>query len=415
MRVLQINAVYAAGSTGTIVRDLAELSLRKGIETSVAYGTSPLQINDIPNGFQVGNIFDHKIHAILCRANGKQAYYSKNATKKLFHHIDKFAPDIIHLHNLHSNFINLNLLLCYIAEKRIKTIITLHDCWFYTGGCFHYTNAGCYKWLDQCGQCPKKNMDTPACFRDCSAAILKDRKTYFSSIPDLTVVGVSEWITEEAKKTFFRSRNCVTIHNGINTEFYKPTQSNIREELGIGDESIFLGMANKWLNPVNKDGLEFFSKNCKKNSVMVIAGCSNISETKRDGSIILLPYFHDPERLRQLYSMADVFVNCTREESLSLVNIEAQACGTPVVTYNNTGVSETVDGLCGFRVKTGDYKELFERARDAISIKRSGSGFKCTDFVMTKYDRNKNYEKYIDLYMNKEQEEISEYLQSQNI
>lgn len=291
------------------------------------------------------------------------------------------------------------MLLDFIAKKAIKTFVTLHDCWFYTGGCFHYTNAGCNKWLNSCGQCSKKHIDTPSYYRDCSAAILSDRKKYFNAIPDLTVIGVSNWITEEAKKTFFGRRNCVTIYNGIDTSFFKPVKTNLREELGIGDRFIILGMANKWLDSVNNAAIEYFSSNCSKDTVMVIAGCKDIREATREGNILRLPYCHDSERLRQLYSVADTFVNCTREESLSLVNIEAQACGTPVVTYNNTGVSETVDDSCGFRVRTGDYKQLFEKAKEAMYIKRDGNGLKCLDYVKMKFDRDKNYDKYVDLYM----------------
>lgn len=161
MKVMQINAVYASGSTGYIVSDIHTLSIENGIDSYVAYSTSPLARNEIVNGYQVGNTIGKKIHALLGRINGKQAYFSKIATWNLLKYIETVEPDIVHLHNLHSNFIYLNMLLDYLAKKRIKTIITLHDCWFYTGGCFHYVSARCEGWLKECGHCPKKKKDTP--------------------------------------------------------------------------------------------------------------------------------------------------------------------------------------------------------------------------------------------------------------
>ena len=179
MRVLQINAVYGAGSTGVIVEDIHKLSLSKGIESFVAYSSSQYAQSDIVNGYKIGNTFGKKIHALLCRINGEQGYFSKFSTLKLIKHIKEINPDIVQLHNLHSNYINLNMLLSFLAKDNIKTIVTLHDCWFYTGGCFHYTAVGCDKWKSGCGNCPKKRKDTPAYLFDRSAKILKDRKKIF--------------------------------------------------------------------------------------------------------------------------------------------------------------------------------------------------------------------------------------------
>ena len=87
MKVMQINAVYASGSTGYIVSDIHTLSIENGIDSYVAYSTSPLARNEIVNGYQVGNTIGKKIHALLGRINGKQAYFSKIATWNLLKYI----------------------------------------------------------------------------------------------------------------------------------------------------------------------------------------------------------------------------------------------------------------------------------------------------------------------------------------
>ncbi len=398
MKVLHINAVYGVGSTGVIVEDIHKLSMLNGIESYVAYSTTPRDPDGIPFGYEIGKTFGKKVHALMCRINGKQAYFSGRATKKLLQYMDKIKPDIVHLHNLHSNYIHLNKLLDYLARKDISTVITLHDCWFYTGGCFHYTNARCDGWLKECGNCPKKRTDTPALLRDCSAKILADRKKYFGAIKDLTVVGVSEWITNEGTRTFLKGRRALPIHNGIDTEFFVHTPSDIKKNLGLEDKFVLLGMSNKWLLSINRQALQYFAANLPCDAVMVIVGCNEEQKASLPENVIGMDYIRDRNILRQVYSMADVFVNCTREESLSLVNVESQSCGTPTVTYRNTGAKETVDNVSSFSVETEDYASLFEKAMEIKKNGKEAYSEGCREFVKGKFDRDENYKKYTELY-----------------
>lgn len=397
MRVLQINAIFKNKSTGRIVEDIHSLALQRGVDSHVAFAMS-LTNEEEPNTYRIGNGLDRKIHAFLCRFGGRQAYFSHCATRKLIRYMERLKPDIVHLHNLHSNYIHLNMLLKYLAKRDIKTIVTLHDCWFYTGGCFHYTYAGCARWLDACGNCPKRKNDTPAYLYDASKKILKDRRKYFSKIPNLAMVGVSEWMRSEGAKTVFAHNESVTIYNGIDTNFFKPTASDFRMRYGIEDKFVVLGTANKWLAPINREALERVSKELGEDGALVIFGCDRESQKDLPSNVIPIGYTYNLDTLRKLYSMADVFVNCTREESLSLVNIEAQACGTPIVTYRNTGAQETVDNESSFSVETGNIQALLEKI---LYIKKTGKQThteKCRLFVLDRFDRDKNYEKYISLY-----------------
>lgn len=398
MKVMQINAVYGVGSTGVIVEDLHNLALQNGIDSYVSYSSTNKNVDEIKNGYQIGSTLGKKIHALFCRINGKQGYYSSFATKKLIKHIEKIKPDIVHLHNLHSNYIHLNKLLDYLATKDVKTVVTLHDCWFYTGGCFHYTADNCSKWLDSCGNCPKKLKDTPAYLKDNSKQILADRKRFFSNIKDLTVVGVSNWISEEAKKTFFKEKNVITIYNGVDTEFFVPTTSNLREKYGLENKFVILGAANKWLSSINRETLNFVTKELPDDCVLVIIGCNEEQKKNLPKNVLPLGYISDRDELRKIYSMADVFANCTREESLSLINVEAQACGTPVVTYRNTGAQETVDNKCSFSVESGNAEELLNSILNIKENNENNFFTKCSLWVEYKFSRKNNYEKYIHLY-----------------
>lgn len=394
MRVLQINSVYGIGSTGVIVKDIHEMCLSEGIESFVAYSSSNVPKNEIKNGYKIGRSFGKKLHAFLSRISGMQGYFSRFSTKKLLSYIKKIKPDIVQLHNLHSNYINLNMLLKFLAKNDIKTIVTHHDCWFYTGRCFHYTAVGCNKWLESCGSCPKKNSNTPPFVFDRSAKVLRDRKKYFALIKDLTVVGVSQWITNESVKTVFKGRKAVTIHNGIDTKFFKPTPSNLREKYGLNDKFIILGPALKWLSKVNETVFREFISSLKDDEVLMLLGCNEQQIKNLPKNVLGVPFIKDKDELRKIYTLADVFINPTREESLSLINVEAQSCGTPVITFDNTGVKETVDGISGFAVETGNVSQLIMKKE----IVKSGLNEDCKKYVLEKFDVTVNYRKYIQLF-----------------
>lgn len=397
MKVVHINAVYGVGSTGVIVEDIHNLCLRNGIESFVAYSTSKYKNEKIVGGIQIGKPFGKKMHAVLCRINGMQAYFSRFATKGLLFKLKEISPDIVVLHNLHSNYINLNMLLGFLSKENIKTVVVMHDCWYFTGGCFHYTADHCDKWLKGCGSCPKKMKDTPAYLFDRSAKILKDRKKYFNSIKDLTVVGVSEWISGEAEKTFFKGKT-VTIHNGVDTNLFKPTPFDFKTKNGIEDKFIILGLASKWLSAVNKSTFNDVTAKLPNDCVVVLLGCKDEEKVNLPKNVIGLPFIKDREELIKIYSAADVFVNCTREDTLPFANIEPQACGTPVITYNNTGAAETVDNICGFSVENGNTGMIIEKIIHIKDVGKNHFTEKCTEWIKKEFCKEDNYKKYIDLF-----------------
>ena len=402
MRILQINAVYGQGSTGTIVRDIEHLCFDSGIECYVA--SSDPKVREAKHGYVIGNTLDHKLHALLSRIHGKQAYYSHIPTRSLLRWMDEVKPDIVHLHNLHSNYIQLNMLLQYLAERDIRTIITFHDCWFYTGGCFHYTADGCKGWLDNCGVCPNGKGDPIGILGKHTSRILADRKKYLLAIPRLIVTGVSDWISEEARRTFLSKSNIVTVHNGVDMQIFKPTTSDFRKRLGLEGKFVVLGPASKWLLPVNKGVLMDFTKLMQSDEILLLFGvCSEaqkeyISSLGLGDKIVSYGFTRDRKELAQLYTMADVFANTTREDSLSLVNVEAQACGTPVVTFDQTGPKETVDGLCSLHVQTGNAVAMYNAVSKVRASTAKDTSDVCRKFIEDVFEVKDNYNKFISIY-----------------
>lgn len=403
MRVLLINAVYGHGSTGTIIRDIEYLCEKSGIECYIA--SPDHKVREAKRGYIIGNIIDHKLHALLSRIHGKQAYYSHIPTWNLLHWINEIRPNIVHLHNLHSNYIHLNILLRYLAKNNIKTIITLHDCWFYTGGCFHYTAVGCNKWQTSCNNCPKQKNDTPAFFTKHSAQILADRKKYLLSIPHLYITSVSEWIRTESLKSFLKDIPSYVIHNGIDFEVFKPSKSDLRDRLHLEGKYVILGPASKWLLPINRNVLIRFVERMKPDEVLLLFGIYSESQLTYLNTLKLpkeriktYGYTKNREELAQLYSMADCFANTTREDALSLINVEAQACGTPVVTFDQTGPKETVDNVNSFSVHVGDVNKLYDAIQKVRQQHTETNQHDILDFVVRNYDVKTIYPRYIELF-----------------
>lgn len=398
MKVVQINAIYGSKSTGTIVREIQSCSETNGIEAYVAYSIADRPDADVPRGYRIGNQLTAKWHAFISRVIGKQAYANRFTTWRFLRWLDAIKPDVVHLHNLHSNYIHLNMLLHYLAKHDIATVVTMHDCWYFTGGCMHYASMDCSRWKTGCGQCPKWRQIPSYCF-DRTQSVLKDRKKYLSAIPRLTMVGASEWVANEMKQSLLKDLNITCIHNGFDLDVFTPTPSDKRKDLGIENKFVLLGPASKWLLPINKPTLDHFISQMSDDMVLVLFGCTENNHTL-PSNVLQIGYTKSPKEMAELYSMADMLVNCSREDTLSSLNLECQACGTPVVTYDATGSKETVDGQCGFAVSTGDAEALWGKVAEVKQIGKNALTSQCRAWIETHFEKNANYKSYIELYHN---------------
>lgn len=394
MKILQINANYGFGSTGLIVKDIGEEIIKSGNEAYFAYQRSNTIIN---NSFIVGNVLDWKIHAILCRIFGGQGYYSRIATKRFIKKIKQIKPDIIHLHNLHSNFINIDVLFTFLAKENIATVITMHDCWYFTGKCFHYVDCGCKRYIDECGKCPKKRYPPSSFLFDWSKKSLNNKKRKIGTIPRIRLVGCSKWICEEAKKGIFSNYDIETIYNGIDTSIFMTRQSYIRKDNNIGNNFLIMGMANKWLLDENIDMLELVST--LPNVSLMIVGCTT-EQKKRikyiNKNIIAIGFINDRVKLAEYYSAADVFINLTHADTLPTVNMESICCGTPVITYDSCGSPELVDDLTGIIVKENDKVGILN---SIDFIRKNKNKFRqCSTVGIKKFNKMNCYQRYIEIY-----------------
>ncbi len=397
MKILQINAVYGTSSTGRTYMEREQLLVKKGHDVKTAYGNGH---NDTENSFRIGSDRDIKLHGLLSRITGLQAYFSKNATKRLLEYMDDYKPDIVHLGNLHGNYINLNMLLQYLAEKDIATVVTLHDCWVMTGKCTHYTMEKCYKWQTGCSHCTQLKKDNISWFFDRTPTTWKDKKNMFLSIPRLGVAGVSDWMTNEAKKSYFKEAKIVRrIYNWIDLDVFYPRDEDIKTTYHIPPNKFIIAVVGSgWKKdtPKTDDLLKLADKIESDCHIVWIGG--GINDIESPANITKIDYISDTNELAKIYSCSDVYVHLSREDTFGKVVAEAMACGTPAVVYDSTALPELIGKECGYVVACENVNQIKEKID---VIKKNGKSLysqSCIDYVRENFEKDKLIEEYINLY-----------------
>lgn len=344
MKYVQINSV-PNGSTGAIMLKIHNERLLSDDESWVLWGRGRDGENEHECNF--GSKLEFYFDVLLTRAFGKAGFHSKRATRRLLARLDEINPDIVHLHNIHGYYINVEMLFDWLRARKQKTIWTLHDCWAFTGHCAYFTQTGCSQWKVRCGEafpCPQLK-DYPKTYSKSSCAdSFQRKKAVFTSLSseDLTIVTPSQWLAGLVADSFLAKYETIVKHNEIDLEIFKPTIGLFREDYGLKDSFIILGVASPWSE---RKGLPDFVKLrslLDKTYSIVLVGLSEGQIASLPEGIIGIKRTESKEALACIYSTADVFFNPTYEDNFPTVNLEAQACGTPVLTYDVGGCKETL-------------------------------------------------------------------------
>lgn len=392
MKVLQINSVCGIGSTGRIATDIHNMLIEQGHESYIAYG------RDLPrncdNAIRIGNKIDNYAHVLLTRLFDKHGFGSIKATEEFIKKVEEIDPDVIHLHNIHGYYINIEVLFDYLKEADKPVIWTLHDCWAFTGHCAHFDYVGCEKWKTGCYDCPEKKSYPSSRLLDKSKQNYLKKKEIFTGVKNMTIVTPSSWLAELVRESFLGEYPVKVINNGIDLKIFKPTKSNFREKYNIEDKFIILGVANVW---DRRKGFDYFielSKLIKKDEIIVMVGLTEKQKRSLPDNIIGITRTNDVNELVEIYTAADYFLNPSLEETMGLVTVEALACGTPVIVSNSTAVPEVVNEKCGKIVLDNSTKGFYSAI---VNNDRDFSSIECIKQAQ-KYDKQKMYKKYLNLY-----------------
>lgn len=395
--LLQINTVGNYLSTGRIAEEIGQISMESGWKSYIAFGRHkrPSRSRIV----EIGTFPEVLYHALQTRLCDREGLASQRATRQFVKRVCELEPDIIHLHNLHGYYINLEILFSYLARANTPVVWTFHDCWPLTGHCTHFDYIGCERWKTECYNCPQKKRYPNSYGFDRSKKNHELKRKLFNSVNNLTIVTVSEWLRSIVSQSYLSVYPVEVINSGIDMDKFGPAFSDgLRSKYGLKDEFIILGVAGYWSD---RKGLPDFIKLAGKlgpgHKVMLVGLNKNMIR-QLPPNVIGITRTENIQELAQLYAMADVFVNPTLEDNFPTTNIEALACGTPVITYRTGGSLESVTEETGIIVEKGNVSQLL----DAISIirekgKAAYSG-NCLIRARSLYDKKDRYADYVKLY-----------------
>lgn len=402
-KLLQINPVLRTNtSTGRIMQEIGELAIANGWESHIAYsygrdGLKPCRSRLVP----VGNKIDVALHGLYTRLTDRHGLASRRATRAFIRKVEEIRPDVVHIHNIHGYFLNYRLLFDYLSSAGIPVVWTVHDCWLYTGHCYYYTYAGCDKWQTGCGSCPQRKKFPASWFVDRSAQNFRDKRDAFTSVPPsrLTIVPVSEWIRGEMRRSFFRDYPFRVIHNGINTDVFRPSSpAEAKRRYALEGKHIYLGVAALWHPEKGVDDFLRLAAMLSDDEVIVMIGVDEKLQKRLPENIVGIRRTENVRQMAELYSAADAFVNPTWQDNYPTVNLEAIACGTPVVTYRTGGSVEAVTAETGVVVERGDVDGLLRAVRAIRQRGKEAYVSPCRDYALAHFRKEDRYADYIRLY-----------------
>ncbi|AMC92900.1 hypothetical protein AOC36_02540 [Erysipelothrix larvae] len=353
MRIAYINTVLDYGSTGGLVRACAEDMKQKGHEVLMCYGRYDCKSKE--DTFFFGNKLSTWMHFAMTLLFGRHGLHSSFQTRKLLKRLDAFQPDVVHLHNIHGFYLNIEMLFKYLKKKNIRIVWTLHDCWSVSGSSAHFDYDGCEKWDEGCVVCKNTHV-YPRVYgfkRQEKNFALKKRLFTSIDIDKMTIVTPSHWLEDLIKTTFLNRYHIVTIYNGISLSRFEAKK--VQPAL---DTVELLGVANVWNKRKGFDDFLELAKMLPKHYHLTLIG---LNEKQKDScpsnvkGILRTSDFHE---LVKIYQAAHIYLNLSYEETMGLTTVEALACGTPCIVYDKTAVPEVIDTSCGIVCEAGNLSAL---------------------------------------------------------
>ncbi len=405
MKVLHINTTANVGSTGRIAEQIGLAVMERGGENYIGYGIGVNKTSNTNNAkskvIRISSRTNYNYHRDLSKLTDMQGRFSTIATMLFIRKIKRIAPDIIHLHNLHGHYINYKILFKFLRKSNIPVVWTFHDCWPMTGHCVHFIYSNCDRWKSGCHDCPERKSYPKSLIFDRSRKNYIEKQAYFTSMKNLTIVPVSQWLGDIVKESYFKNNRIEVINNGIDTTTFAPiAESGLRELHGIPtNKKIVLGTATAWNRQKGfYDVLKLYDLLPKEQYQIVLVGLRPHNMSQIPEGVIGLPRTESVAELAQWYSIADVFVNLSYAETFGLTTAEALASGTPAVVYNNTANPQLITPTTGRVVEDRDIEAAAHAIEELCAEDREMLRKCCREHAVKHFDKNKCFEQYIALY-----------------
>lgn len=362
MKIWMINSVCGTGSTGRLCAELAESLRAAGDDGRVAYGRGRAPERCGEYAVHIGSGLGVGMHGVQARLFDRAGFGSRRATEKMLEQLEAYDPDVIHLHNLHGYYLDVQTLFAYLAQAKKPVVWTLHDCWAFTGHCAHYSAAGCGKWREQCCRCPQKGSYPASWLLDGSAGNYRQKKRLFTSPENMTLVAPSAWLAGQARSSFLGKYPVEVIYNGVDRSVFHNTPGDVKRRYGLQRQKIALGVANVWSEGKGLHHMLRLSELLGAAWTVVLIGLTARQIAALPDSVLGIARTEDVRELAAWYSAADVYVSASAEESMGMTTAEAISCQTPVAAFDTTATPEIV-GRNGIVVPGGDAAALAEAVR----------------------------------------------------
>ncbi|SEA55305.1 Glycosyltransferase involved in cell wall bisynthesis [Xylanibacter ruminicola] len=390
-KLLLINPAKNFGSTGKIVEQIGLLAESSGWEVKVAHSVRYARISRLKS-MSFSSKIGERWHALWALLLDRQGLHSTIETRRLVQMIIDYQPDLIHLHNIHGYYINYIVLFKYLASIDVPVVWTMHDCWSFTGHCTYFDMVNCEKWKSQCYEC-QNLVNYPKALTDRSRKNFQQKKEQFTSLKNLTMIPVSNWLGELTRKSFMGKYPIHVIHNGIDLNVFRILTNYQAKDT----KKMVLGVSSNGFS--GRKGLDDFvtlSKILPDEYQIVMIGLHQDELAKIPINIVGMGRTANVEELVEYYNRAAVFINPTYSDNFPTTNLEALACGTPVVTYNTGGSPEAVDETTGIVVKQGDVKELASAIMKITNNPKPS--LVCRKRAVELFDKDRCFDAYLQLY-----------------
>ena len=401
MNVLQINTVGSYGSTGKNAVDIADELIKYNVNSMIAYGQrKSLYEHSFNFGIRIENI----VHSVLGRLTGLQGFYSWIGTMRLLRFADRFKPDLIHVNNLHGNYICFPMLVKYIVKNRIPVVVTMHDCWYYTGNCAHYVSIGCDKWKSGCGNCPNIHLYPNSLLFDTSRMIYRKKCKSYKAISNIRFVAVSDWIANEFKRSMFSEYSVCRIYNWVDSSVFSPDSDNdeaVLDKYGlIKDQEYILGVCGRWSESKGiKDWMKIAHLLDKNIPIVLIGNYDDEYMPERlMNNIRMITYVDSATELAAIYRNSLLFLNLSEAESFGKTTAEALSSGIPVIVYDTTACPELVGPNCGYVVPLHDISGVVNCINEVCNNGKDYYSKYCRDFALENFDKKTNIGYYYNVY-----------------
>jgi len=399
-KVLFLNTVAGKGSVGRIVTGIASRLRDRGTDSLIAYGRWEAPENF--HTYRIGSDADVYFHGAMSRLTDRHGLYSKKATERLIEKIRQYDPEIIHLHNIHGYYVNYRVLFTYLKNEYSKDpahriVWTLHDCWTFTGHCVHFEYAGCDRWKTECFNCPEKLQYPRSFLLDSSRSNYRLKKELFTGVDNLQIVTPSEWLRSRVKESFLKEYPVEIIPTGIDLDVFKPEKSDLRERYGLTGRKILLGVANPWRDRKGFSDFKELAASLGEDKAVVMIGLNQKQAgiMKEYKNVIPVLKTDSVKEMAEWYSIADIYVNLTQEDTFPTTNIEAMACGTPVITYRAGGSPESLTSETGIVTGENNISSVIKAIDELLSGDMEKTALACRERACD-YDSGKRFLSYIE-------------------